>query len=352
MKKICIKIGTNVILNEKLEINEKQIFNIAEQIADFSKAGYFFYIVSSGAVGFGKKTFKQNHNSALLATLGQIELISYYKEIFAQFGLKIAQLLFTRDMFVDKKKYDSLKIFLEELCEKNIIPVINEYDPLIFGEQSFGDNDSLAAAVAVITDSSKLILLSTVDGIYRAESSNEVIRSIENVNREIEKRFCFKSVSLLGRGGMISKLRAAKLAISAGIETFVINGLKENSIRDILLGREIGTRIIPLKRELTEKQKWMFIRGFSGGKLFIDEGAKQAVLQRKSLLAVGVRKVSGKFQERDYVDVCDLSGDLVGIGMTNYSFENLEILNKMKDKNRIKKVFQKEVIHSNNLILV
>lgn len=253
MEKICIKIGTNVILNEKLRVNKKQIFNIGKQIADFSKKGYFFYIISSGAIGFGKKTLKQNYDPALLATVGQAELISRYKEIFAQFNLKIAQLLLARDMFADRKKYENLKVFLQELCEKNIIPVINEYDPLIFGEQSFSDNDSLAAAVAVLTNSSKLILLSTVNGIYKSEDSNEVIKVIENANKEIEKRFCFQKTSKFGRGGMLSKLRAAKLASSAGIETFIINGLKENSIKDILLEGETGTRIIPLKRELSEK---------------------------------------------------------------------------------------------------
>ncbi len=352
MEKITLKIGTNVILNDNLEINEKQVFNIVEQIAELSKKGYFFYIVSSGAVGFGKKIFKKNHDSALLATVGQIELISRYKEIFAQFNLKIAQILLTRDMFADRKKYDNLKGFLTELCEKDVIPVINEYDPLIFGEQSFSDNDSLAAVVSVITDSSKLILLSTVHGTYKSENSNEVIGVIENVNKEIEKRFCFQKTSNLGRGGMLSKLRAAKLTSSAGIETFIINGLKENSIKDILLGGGTGTRILPLKRELTEKQKWTLVKGFSGGKLFIDEGAKQALLQRKSLLAVGIKKVSGKFNEKDYVDICDFSGDLLGIGRVNYSFEKLEILNKIKDKTEIKKLFQKEIIHSNNLILL
>lgn len=381
MEKNTVKIGTNVILNERLGVNKKQIFNIAKQIAELSKKGYFFYIISSGAIGFGKKTLKQKQGSALLATdvevrplhngilatVGQVELISCYKEIFAQFNLKMAQLLLARDMFADRKKCENLKVFLKELCEKNIIPIINEYDPLIFGEQSFGDNDSLAAAVAVLTDSSKLILLSTVDGIYRAEDSNEVIKVIENANKEIEKRFCFQKTSKFGRGGMLSKLRAAKLASSAGIETFVINGLKENSIKDLLSGKKIGTKIISLKNNLSEKQKWMLIRGFSGSKLVIDEGAKQAILQRKSLLAVGIRKVSGKFDEKDYVDICDLSGDLIGIGMVNYPFEKLEILNKsphlwvgylkrcgdkIKDRNCIKKVFQKEVIHSNNLILV
>ena len=355
MRKISLKIGTAVILNEGLKINKSQVFNIVKQIAEISKSGYFFYLISSGAGGFGKRAFKENYrhyNSALLTSLGQIELMSFYKRIFAQFNLRIAQLLLTKDLFENRNSYENLKNLLDEFYEKNVIPIINENDPLSFGEKSFGDNDSLAAAIAVLTNSRKLILLSRVDGVYESADSKAVIKVIKNLDKEIEKRFCFKETSEFGRGGMLSKLRAAKLAGAAGIETFIINGLKENSLKDIFLGVESGTKIIPLKKELSEKQKWMLILGFSGGKLFVDEGAKQALYQRKSLLAVGVRKVSGKFQEKDYVNVCDLSGDLIGIGMVNYPFQKLEILNRIKDKNRIKKLFQKEVIHSNNLTLL
>lgn len=355
MRKICIKIGTNIILNENLEINEKQVFNVAKQIAELSKRDYFFYIISSGAGGFGKKAFKenyQNYNSSLLTAIGQIELMGFYKKIFEKFNLKVAQILLTKDFFEERKSYEDLKNLLDEFYEKNIIPIINENDPLSFRERSFGDNDVLAAAIAILTNSSKLILLFTLDGILKSENSEKIIEVIANIDKEIEKRTCFKKTSDFGRGGMLSKLRAAKLASSAGIETFIINGLKENSIKDILLGGETGTRILPSKRELTEKQKWMLIKGFSGGKLFIDEGAEQAVLQRKSLLAVGIKKVSGKFREKDYVNVCDLLGDLVGIGRVNYPFEKLEILNKIKDRTEIKKKFPKEIIHSNNLLLL
>lgn len=355
MKKITLKIGTGVIFNKRLKINKNQIVNIAKQIVELSKKDYFFYIISSGAGGFGKEVFKEdycNYNSTLLTSIGQVELMSFYKRIFKKFNLRIAQLLLTKDLFEERKNYDNLKNLLAEFYEKDIIPIINENDPLSFGERSFGDNDLLAVIIAVITSSSKLILLSTVDGIYKSEESSEVIKMIENVNKEIEKRICFKKTSEFGRGGMLSKLKAAKLARAAGIETFILNGLKENSIKDTLLGGEIGTRIIPLKRELSERQKWMLIRSFSGGKLFIDEGAKQALLQRKSLLVVGIRKVSGRFDEKDYVNVCDLSGDLVGIGRVNYPFKDLEILNRIKDRGRIKKIFQREIIHSNNLILL
>lgn len=354
MEKISLKIGTNVILDEKLKINKKQVFDIVKQIAELYKKNYFFYIISSGAGGFGKKEFKENyrnHSLSLLTSNGQIELMTFYKRMFDKFKIKIAQLLLTRDLFTNRNDYENLKILLKEFYEKNVIPIINENDPISSGEKSFGDNDSLAAAIAVITNSSKLILLSTVDGVYESEGSKKVIRVIENVNKEIEKRLCFKEISNLGRGGIVSKLRAAKLASVAGIETFIINGLKESSIKNLLSAKEIGTRIASLKRDLSEKQKWMLIGSLSVGKLFVDRGAKQALFQRKSLLAVGIRKVSGKFKEKDFVNICDLSGDLFAIGVVNYPFQKLEILNRVKDRNRIKKLFQKEVIHSNYLTL-
>ncbi len=352
-EKITVKIGTNVILDKGLKINKKQALNIARQVSEFRKKGYFFYIISSGAGGFGKKIFRgSSQNLSLLTSVGQIELMSFYKKIFAQFNLKIAQLLLTRDLFTNREDYENLRTLLREFSEKDVIPIINENDPLSFGEKSLFDNDLLSAIIAVATNSSKLILLSTVEGVYKSNGSKEVIRKLKNVNKEIEERFCFRTLSQLGRGGMISKLRAARLATLAGVETFIINGLKENSLRRVLLGKKIGTKIIPSKKGLPEREKWMLVGSLSVGKLFVDNGAKEALLKRKSLLAIGIRKVIGEFQEKDLVNIYDLSGDLFAIGKVNYPYQKLEILNRIKDKKQVKKIFQKEVIHSNNLILV
>jgi glutamate 5-kinase len=354
MEKISLKIGTSVILNERLRVNKEQIFNIAEQIAGFRKKGYFFYIISSGARGFGKAIFKgSSQNLSLLTSVGQIELMKFYKKIFDRFNLKIAQLLLTKDLFTDKGDYENLKNLLKEFSEKDVVPIINENDPLSFGEKSFFENDLLSAIIAIVTNSSKLILLSTVEGVYKLNGSKEVIREIKNIDKEIEKRFCFKTFSQLGRGGMISKLRAARLASLAGIETFIINGLKENSFRKVLLGTKIGTKIIPSKKGLSERGKWMLISSSSGGgKLFVDNGAKEALLKRKSLLAIGIKKVTGQFREEDIVNIYDISGNLFAIGKVNYPFQKLEILNRIREMGEVKKIFQKEVVHSNNLILV
>jgi len=355
MKIATLKIGTRVILNEKLKVNKKVIFHLGEQISFLLKKGYFFYIVSSGARGFGKKIVKeknQNYDYRVASAMGQVDLISLYKDIFSSFNLKVAQLLLQKDMFVSYEKCESLKNLLRKfLQQKNILPIINENDPLVFDEKSFGENDSLGTAVALITNSSKLVFLSNVDGIYQSFDSSKIIREIKNVNKEIERQFCFQRFSPISRGGMVSKLRSAKLATLGGIEVFIINGKKKNSLRDLFLGKEIGTKILPSKKSLSERQKRMLVASLSQGKIFVDEGAKQALFSRKSLLAVGIKKVVGFFRKKDFINICDIWGEIFAIGKVNYSSKELCVLNSFLNKEKIKEYFPKEVVHADNLVL-
>ncbi|NQU77260.1 glutamate 5-kinase [Candidatus Falkowbacteria bacterium] len=351
---LVIKIGTNVILGNGSQVNFSILKNIAAQICKLKEKGYKIILVSSGAVGASKELVQKSqekHSISFLAAIGQTVLINHYQNIFKQKNQIIAQVLLTGDDFLNRQRYNFIYETLTELLKNNIIPIINENDVVTRDYWGFGENDFLAAITAININADKIIFLTNVDGIYDKnpkEKDAKLISNIKNVN-EIDVA---KTTSTFGKGGMASKVNAANLAANAGIEGFVINGLKEKNLEKLILDTsKIGTRIKASSKKLNQKRGWLFIGKLRPGKIFIDRGAGEAIKSGNSLLAIGVKEARGNFHNKDVVSVLDEKNNIIGYGTVNYDFEKLKKIKGM-EKNEIKKHYEREIIHRDNLTIL
>ena len=364
--RITIKIGTSVLLGkkslksstvQKLPLDETILKKIVEQIAPLYKQGIKIILVTSGAVASGASIVgKRSFSRLALSAIGQAQLIYRYISLFELYKIPIAQILLSAEVFIDRKRYEQFRTTLYNLEKIRALPIINEND-VITSQTSFWDNDSLAAMVAILTKAQKLIFLTNVSGLYSAvpdeDANARVIKEVENISASIEKMGSAKT-SLYGTGGMLSKLKSAKLAASCGIDSYIINGLAKNCITDLIVkNKKIGTHFLADKNQtLTDRERWILIGSISKNKIFVDRGAREALQQRKSLLAVGIIRVSGTFKQGDFINIADSSGEVFALAMVNYGSKDLIKLNTQPRTPAIKKYFQKVVVHANNLTLI
>lgn len=353
-KTITIKVGTNVLTNNSNKISLKIIRQIVKQITVLIEKGYKIILVSSGAVGCGReilniKSKDEKINRSLLAAVGQAGLMKIYNQEFSKYKIKTAQLLLTREDFTIRSHYLNLKNILKESLEKNILPIINENDVVSTYEITFGDNDLLASNISITTESDYLFILSSINGLYSADpkkdQSAKLISEINDISKEIE-RYASVSTSSLGIGGMSSKLNAIKLANKSGVECYILNGTKDDIINRVLLKKEkLGTKFKAQNKNLSNKQRWLLI-GSTMAKIFIDDGAKKALLKRKSLLLVGVNKILGDFSKGEIAEILDNENNAIGYGIIN--FPSIVLKKFLKKPKEIKK----EIIHANNMTLL
>jgi len=246
-KKLLIKIGSSLIL-KKESINLEHLSNVVKQIAGLKKKGYQIILVSSGAIVLGKQKMgpKKSWSENLpfkqaSAAVGQPELMNIYKNFFGKQNLSVAQILLTQEDISSQKKYLNVKNTLSTLIENEIIPIINENDTTATEEIKFGDNDILAALTAVRIEADLLIILSDVDGLY--QSKKKIIKEVEKITPKIES-LAKPQKSKLTRGGMKSKIEAAKIVSSAGIPCIIANGKKKNILLKLMAGEKIGTSFL------------------------------------------------------------------------------------------------------------
>jgi glutamate 5-kinase len=298
---IVLKIGTNT-LTEKGNISKKVIENIAFQIANLHKKGKKFIIVSSGAIGCGcmELGISKPRDISLkqaMAAIGQSIVMKHWNEAFSKYGIKVAQILLTYDDFSNRDRYLNLKNTLEKLLELNVIPIMNENDPLSINEinKSFGDNDKLSALVSVKVNAELLVLLSDINGFYDKDPKKfkdaKLIKEVDFVSDDI-KKMCGKKGSAFSVGGMESKINAVNIANSLGVPVIICNGKEENVISRAL-SNDIGTLFKPHK-SLNQKKLWIKEAKVLG-KVYVDEGAFNALRNGKSLLPAGIVKIEGIF---------------------------------------------------------
>ncbi|MEK9165938.1 MAG: glutamate 5-kinase [Patescibacteria group bacterium] len=353
---VVFKIGTNVLLGNKDALDLDLMQNLVKEISKLYEQDYKIVIITSGAVAVGQAVLSKTKISrSTAAAIGQPMLMRYYTEFFSKNNIKIAQILLSPNSFKNRERYEHLKKTLQELLDNNIIAVINENDPTVL-KDTFGDNDSLAAMIAVISNAQKLVFLTDLDGLYSADpkidKSAKIIKEVKSVDLEIQK-MCSQKTSSLGRGGMLSKLKGAKLATTCGIEVYIINGSKPDNISRLLIeSQTIGTRFLSQKSELSERKKWLLIGTISQGKIIVDQGARAALENKNSLLAVGVRKIKGNFDKGDFVNIADSENEIFAFGIVNYNSKELMELVGLRDKKAIRKAFSKEVVHIDNLTLL
>ena len=338
VKRIVIKLGTNILRNAEGEVALSRIYSFIEDISKLVKEGREIIVVTSGAVGLGKKKLNLESTDGdgvkqACAAVGHCRLMSYYEAGFATFDIPIAQILLTEDDFSLRHRYLSLRTTLNKLLEMGVVPIINQNDTvstielnhILAGMQvSFYDNDKLSALVSSELDADLLILLSDIDGLYTAnpkeDKNAEFIKEVTSVTDEILN--LGSGASEGGRGGMRTKLEAAKLVTRFGGKVLIANGKTPYIINKIFNAEDLGTMFIPTKENLSDKKRWIGYATNVLGKIIVNDGAKKAILEKyTSLLPIGIVKIINDFKQGEVVSICDENEIEFARGMVNYDSE-------------------------------
>ncbi|MFH1612179.1 MAG: glutamate 5-kinase, partial [bacterium] len=329
VKKIVIKIGTSLITTSNCIFNEKYLENISSQITKIISSEKEVILVTSGAVGSGLLKLNIKHKPKnipviqAIAAVGQTQLMNIYEKFFKEQGLIVGQVLLTSEDFTNRTRYLNAMNTIFSLLKLKVIPIINENDAVAIDEIKFGDNDNLSAQVANLIEADLLVILTDVDGLYdnnpHKSKNVQIIKEVKKIDDEI-KSFAGGSHSLTGKGGMITKLQAAKIVTESGIAMIIANGQEENIILKILSGEKKGTLFLPKEDKLTSRKKWIAFTLPSQGKLLIDKGAEKAIKNEgKSLLSSGIIDIQGTFFIGEKVDIADSFGKSFGCGIVNYN---------------------------------
>jgi glutamate 5-kinase len=329
MQRIVIKIGSSSLTSDEGGLNRDKVHFFANEIASLAATGTQVLLVTSGAVAAGFREIgyttrpKLLHEKQAAAAVGQALLMRSYQEAFGSHGMGAAQILLTRADFCQRQRIQNAQMTIEELLKQQIIPIINENDTVSVDELKFGDNDTLSALVANLVKASGLIIITDTDGLYTADPrSNPEAKRIERVTQIDDEILAGAggSGSLVGTGGMRSKVEAARIAMRGGVPAFVGRVLEPGDLLHAAQGHGRGTYFDTQLHSLSTKKQWLGFHSTPRGKVCVDDGAEHALLSGgKSLLPVGVKDVEGDFHAGDVIEVHNLSGQLVGRGVVNYS---------------------------------
>ncbi len=360
-KRVVVKVGSNV-LTQNSGLNIDAINSLSSQISELIDNGREVIIVSSGAMAAGIKKIGLEKRPTEIpqrqaaAAIGQAGLILEYDKAFAKFDKKVAQILLTADDLSNRRRYLNARNTLNTLLSWNIIPVINENDSVVVEEIKFGDNDNLSAMITLLLDADFLLNLTDIDGLFtsdpRIDKSATLIPEISTIGKNIEK-YASDIPGALGTGGMLSKIKAAKKTTTAGIPMIIARGTRKNIISDIFSGENLGTYFIPKREKLANKKRWIAYNLKPKGSLFLDKGAEKAIVTNgKSILAIGITKISGDFGVGAPVKFCSENGKKLGVGLVNYSSKDILSILGLSSKEIESKLGHKtydEVIHRDNL---
>ncbi len=362
-RRVVIKIGTSTLTYSNGQLNLQRIERLVRELADLHNRGMEVLLVSSGAIGVGatrmgyKKIPRTMPEKQALAAIGQGALVQLYEKLFSEYNKTVAQVLLTRGDLDERLRYLNATNALLAILDLGVIPIINENDTVVVEEIKFGDNDTLSALVASIVDADLLIILSDVDGLYdsdpRVNKDARLQAEVDEITPMMEENSKNRGSSF-SSGGMLTKLKAARICMAAGMPMVIANGDNENVIRQIMDGKEIGTLFIPREEKLQARKKWIAFGTLPQGQVLVDAGAEVALLQRgKSLLPSGVIAVEGDFDRGTVVAVANVNDKReIARGMVNYSSDEIRQI-AGKKSSEIEKILQgkdyDEVIHRNNL---
>ena len=350
--RIVIKIGSSLLCDSKNNIDFKFLQDISHQVSCLVKYKKEAVIVSSGAIALGMHALglsqrpKKLHELQAAAAIGQNELMNtycgFFKKALSDREILGAQVLLTWEDFNDRRRYLNAKNTLFALLRHNAVPVINENDTVSTDEIKFGDNDRLSALVASLISADLLVILSDVDGLL-SKDRQTLIKVVDEITPKIRELACPSSKKACV-GGMITKIEAAKIAVESGIPCVIANGSRKDILSLVLKEpSENGTLFLP-KKGLAARDRWIAFASKPKGKIAVDDGAKKALLNRKSLLAVGIFGVDGQFQPADIVSIVDKQGDEFARGKISVGSKHLE---KIKGSR-----FAKEIIHCDNIVIL
>ncbi len=326
MLKITIKVGSNVLTGADKKLNVGRMECLAGQIAKLCADGHKVILVSSGAMAAGRGMISGYGDlnpvaqRQLLSSVGQVKLIDQYKQIFDRLGIKIGQLLVTKQDLGSRTHYLNMKNCFETLWQNDVIPVVNENDAVSLAGLMFTDNDELSGLIASMMDCDRLIILSNIDGIYDgdpSDASSHVIREVANGTSV--SRYVRTTKSDFGRGGMVTKCRMAQKTAQAGIDVYIANGAADDVLTRLVGGDpSLPSTHFEAGQKSAAVKKWIaYSDGFATARIIVNKGAAEALQSQShvsSLLPVGVREFEGDFRKDDIVLIVDPSGTTIGVG--------------------------------------
>lgn len=364
MKKLrlVVKVGSSSLTHANGLLHLARLEKLVRQLADLHNRGHEVVLVTSGAVAAGMGILKLEQRPKTIpekqacAAIGQLSLMHMYQKFFSEYGKTCGQILLTGGDMADRQRFLNARNTFFSLLALGAIPIVNENDAVVVAEIKVGDNDTLSAMVAALVEADQLLILSDIDGLYDANPKGnpqaKLIRRVEAVTPKIEAA-ASGAGSNVGTGGMVTKLKAAKIATAAGCSMVIVNGALENVLLRRIDGEELGTLFVPASTGMDARRHWLIYDAKPQGRIEVDTGAAAAILKRKSLLPKGVVAVHGKFAEGDPVLVLDPEGNEIARGISNYDAHRVAEIRGL-DLRTLERQGDEpydEVVHGNNLVI-
>ena len=362
--RVVIKVGSSLVTNEGRGLDEAAIASWAQQIAVLRQAGKEVVLVSSGAIAEGMKRLNWSSRPTNIdelqaaAAVGQMGLAQVYETQFAQHNIVTAQILLTHEDLADRKRYLNARSAMFTLLHLGVVPIINENDTVVTDEIKVGDNDSLGALVANLIEADVLVILTDQAGLFTADPRKELNAQLIQTapaGEETLEQMAGGAGSSIGKGGMLTKVLAAKRAMKSGASTIIASGREAQVLPRLAQGERIGTELFATTPLLSARQQWLADHLQMRGHVVLDDGAVKAVLSGgKSVLPIGVVRVLGNFERGEVIACVDEAGNEIARGLSNYSSsDTMRIARHASGEFAAllgRDADEAELIHRNNLI--
>ena len=365
IQRIVVKVGTSTLTNENGHLDIEKIRKIVLELSNLQDKGYDVILVSSGAVGAGMGLLNINEKpktlaeKQMLSAVGQVSLMQIYQTLFKEHNKIVGQLLLTKEEFSNRKRYLNMRNVCNAFLKRKIIPIINENDAIVSNALKIkvGDNDTMSALVSGLIDVDLLIILSDIDGLYnknpRKYEDANLIHIVGDINEDI-KKMAGAEGSKFGTGGMVTKIIAAEMVTKIGTSLVIASGDEPKNITRIVEKENIGTLFVKKNKKISLRKYWLAYGPSKEGALTIDNGAKSALKNGKSLLSVGIKSVEGTFDKGAIVEIEDLKGKVIATGISNYSSEEINLIKGEQSEN-IEEIlgykYDDAVIHIDNVAM-
>ncbi len=366
--RVVLKVGTSLLTGGTDRLDLEIMSTVVGQVARARELGYDVLLVSSGAVAAGRHVLKLKPDSKVLtlrqalAAVGQGHLMNAYEQLFSWHEIHVAQALLSRRDLVDRLGYLNVRNTLLALLERRVVPVINENDVVAVEELEgdvFGDNDTLSAMVANLVDADLLVLLGELAGLYTADPHLDpdarLIPYVERADSHLDA-IAGDSWDGRGRGGMATKLYAARLATASGISVVMASGKEPNVLLRLLEGEDIGTYFPATSSKMESRKRWMLSGLSTRGEIIVDDGAATVLRERqRSLLPAGVKRVNGPFNRGDIISIMDAGSVQIACGITNYDSHEVSKIMGIHSGRIVETLghqYGEEVVHRNNMVVL
>ena len=362
-RRIVVKVGSSLLTDVNDGLRMAVVERIATEIAMLQKRGIQVCLVTSGSVALGRVEMQwmqkrlSVHEKQAAAAIGQPLLMDAYRQAFAKHGLQVAQLLLTKDDLRHRRRYLNASNTSETLFSAGVIPIVNENDTVVVEEIKFGDNDTLGALVSLVIDAELIVMMTDVDGLFSDNPTTNAtakrLSTIESLTPEIIG-MAGDVGSSFGTGGMVSKLKAARISTRGGVAAAIVNGHSENILTELMQGSDVGSLFLCGVDRQSRRHHWIVDVLHPAGKIHVDSGAAKAIVEGGgSLLPIGMTSVEGLFDKGECVEICDADG-VIARGLCNYNADEMRKLIGISSE-KIEEVLGfvdfTSVIHRDNLVL-